>query len=596
MSSESTTATTKHSVESRVKLPQALLIGLIVGIGGSLLLFRGLLSCEIASTLWADNYDSRLLHWIAEWGYQVIVERRDALNFWNAPSFYPHTLSLAYSDSLLSAQIFYAPLRLLGFSAAGALYTTLACVSILGCLLSAAALKRIGGFTSLEIAVIVFAMHFGLSITGYLAHYQLFGFQLAFPFFLFLYLFITSWRSEDLVTLSLCFAFGVCFATYLAPMLLVVGGLAALPLLWQSQQKKEVLPALRRIGLPSYIVCGCVAVFIVGVQLTPYLKVSANSKTPSLDESALYSARVNSFLAPAFGGYSYWYQPRGAPTRFGDTERSFFPGFLISYSMVCFLLLWAAHRFRWYGAGELLAPGISSRFLMYALGIFAASAILAFGPYPAYHPALKFPFYFLTWIVPGLEHVRAPGRFGIFVGLPAIVFSLSLLRTLCKKQPHLWLISIFALVLVAESWPRFEVFPFRPDADGVYSQLRSWLPPGQAVLELPTAGGDSLRTLLRTTDQLQGTLIHGGKVVVGYGASTTPEAEAFSNLDLRIQRRKSRPLEALQFAEKLGINYFIIRLNRYVPQVRAKWVRLAQENQHLETLYADPTVLILRRR
>ncbi|MBN8549654.1 MAG: hypothetical protein J0M12_10095 [Deltaproteobacteria bacterium] len=582
-------------MESQISLRRALLIGLGVGALGVLLLFRALIGKDLSATLWADNYDARLLHWIAEWGYTSIVERRDPFNFWNAPSFYPHLKSLAASDSLLSAQIFYSPLRLLGLSSGAALYATLAAVSILGCVLSVLALRRIGSFSPLEIAVIAFVCHFGLSITAYFAHYQLFGFQLAAPFFLFWYLFLREWRARDLLTVAACFAFSVCFSTYLAPMLTVTALGTAIPSLWRLHKQRAFGATLRSIGLRSLVGTIALGIFVFAVQLAPYRAFNSEESPKSLEESALYSAKPNSFLAPAFGGNSYWYQPRGAPTRFGDTERAFFPGFLISYSLVAFLFIWIAHAYRWYGAAETVAPGIDQRFLNYLAILLGLSIVLAFGPYLPFLPALKFPFYFLTWIVPGLEHVRTPGRFGIFTALPAIIFSLCLLRTFFYSRHFSRVLAAFALGIVVETLPRFDTFPFHPDADGVYAQLKSNLPAGAAVIELPTTGGDSLRTLLRVTDQLHGTLIHGGKIVLGYGASTTPEMEALNKLDLRIQRRKSRPADALLFGERLNVNYFIIRLNRYAPPVRERWLKLAREQKSVETLFADEKLLILRR-
>ncbi|NDC36979.1 MAG: hypothetical protein EBZ48_02885, partial [Proteobacteria bacterium] len=209
-----------------------ILLGALVGLFGCAVLFRALLFVDPNTTLWADQFDARLLHWIAEWGYQIIVQRGEPLNFWNAPSFYPHRGTLAYSDSLLSAQLFYSPLRAVGVPSLTALYLTLMGVCLLGCALSMVAIGRIGGFSTIESVLVVFISHFGLSISGYLPHYQLFGFELAPPFFLFLFLYLRDWRLADLMGLLFCFAFGVCFATYLAPMLVAVAIVVAAPMLW----------------------------------------------------------------------------------------------------------------------------------------------------------------------------------------------------------------------------------------------------------------------------------------------------------------------------------------------------------------------------
>jgi len=88
--------------------------GFCVGIFGIFLLFRNLIGIDISTSIWADNFDPMLLKWILEWGYHSLFILNDPANFYNANSFFPHANSFAYSDALLSAQIVYSPLRLMG--------------------------------------------------------------------------------------------------------------------------------------------------------------------------------------------------------------------------------------------------------------------------------------------------------------------------------------------------------------------------------------------------------------------------------------------------------------------------------------------------
>ena len=145
--------------------------GLWVGLAGTGILFRDLLGTDLARSQWGNGFDPQLMHWTVEWGYHSLF---GPAKFWEANSFYPESLTLAYSDSLAGFQVFYAPLRALGFAPLTALYLTLGGFCVLGSVLTQHALKRIGTFTNMEIALIVFGAHFSLSMVGYFHHYQLF--------------------------------------------------------------------------------------------------------------------------------------------------------------------------------------------------------------------------------------------------------------------------------------------------------------------------------------------------------------------------------------------------------------------------------------
>jgi hypothetical protein len=56
--------------------------------------------------------DPALIIWITEWGRRALVHRPAPL--FDAPAFWPHPRTLAYSENLLAAQVVTAPLRALG--------------------------------------------------------------------------------------------------------------------------------------------------------------------------------------------------------------------------------------------------------------------------------------------------------------------------------------------------------------------------------------------------------------------------------------------------------------------------------------------------
>ena len=139
------------------------------------------------------------MYWIVNWGYHILFELRQPLSFWNANSFYPNSLTLAYSNSLLGIQLLFAPLRMLGITPLTAIYISLAGISIIGATFTQYALYRTGYFSLSERILITFCAHFSLSMTSFFIHYQLFGFHFAPPFFLFLFLYLRDLKKRDLV-------------------------------------------------------------------------------------------------------------------------------------------------------------------------------------------------------------------------------------------------------------------------------------------------------------------------------------------------------------------------------------------------------------
>lgn len=270
--------------------------GAMIGLCGTTILFKDLILGGTLDVLWADNFDSRLIYWIVNWGYHILFEQRQPFGFWDANSFYPNTMTLAYSDSLLGMQLLFAPLRILGFSSLTSLYLTLAGFCVIGAILTEYALQRIGYFSSTERLLITFSAHFGLGVTSFLVHYQLFGFQLAPSFFLFLYLYLRDLKQKDLFILVFIFAVGISIAMYLAPMLLVLSIPICMPIVGRKIKHgySTVIPenknswcrdccclhacalrcadqALSRsgAGISQTIICGNGAVFC-GVRIHPH--------------------------------------------------------------------------------------------------------------------------------------------------------------------------------------------------------------------------------------------------------------------------------------------------------------------------------------
>jgi len=61
-----------------------------------------------------DLIDGRIVHYFLEHGYRWALREPLDASLWDAPFFHPMGNALAYSDAMISAVPFYAPLRLLG--------------------------------------------------------------------------------------------------------------------------------------------------------------------------------------------------------------------------------------------------------------------------------------------------------------------------------------------------------------------------------------------------------------------------------------------------------------------------------------------------
>lgn len=575
--------------------------GILTGLGGAMILFKDLIFSGTLDVLWADNFDSRLIYWIVNWGYHILFEQRQPLSFWDANSFYPNTMTLAYSDSLLGIQLLFAPLRISGFSSLTSLYLALAGLCVIGSVLTEYALRRIGYFSLSERLLITFSAHFGLSITSFLVHYQLFGFQVAPPFFLFLYLYLRDLKHRDLFVLVLLFGLGISIAMYLAPMLFVLCVPMGVPLVLRQIRCLGIRQLLKRIGIRSVVIVVAGMVVLYYMQVKPYLEIAQTFPRQSFEETALYSADLSSILT-GFSKFSFWYGPAEYPV-YGAWEYAFFPGFVlltlsVLYGVVMFgglvkrlfISLRQNSGFRMSNKDAFSIPG---DFVIYMAILFLLAIILACGPYYKSDHSIRLPFFYLAEFIFGLSDVRAPGRFGMFVALPLAVFAVAFLRVSVIRRYH-WAVRAVTILIVIESFPQFPIFPFSVDEEGIYKEVSQEIKPGTPLVELPVFGEDHFETLRIVMRQLNGSTIHWGKLMVGYGANKmTPHYKHLLYLDNLIQKDSADPIEVLDFGKQYGISHFLIHLSRYSPTVIQKWQKAIYERKG-EVLFEINNTIFLR--
>jgi hypothetical protein len=607
----------KHSLKRFLTHP--LISGTLIGLGGALILFRSLFGASSQWVLWSGTGDSRLIYWIVSWGYHILIERRDPANFWNANQFYPNPLSLAYSDSMLSLQALFAPLRLLGVSPLPALYIGLALTLIISCALTFLALQRIGGMNWLEMALITFAANLCLPMVTMYYHFQLFGFNLAIPYFLFLFLYLRDLYTFDLTALCLLYAAATAYATYLGPILLVVSIILTVPFLLRLFFRGELLRRLRGGLWKQILIIAAIATVLYYVQLRPYALLARFIQPPSPEEASLYSANLNSIIV-GLPDHSLWYQPK--IRSFGSHEYANFAGLsLLVPGAVCLGLLasifsqtiWQARHHAaetgqpgsrsnmvaaWNINAQRLFGGFDSRLILFMALLFIVVLVLSWGPFLKWNDIINsnihLPYYVFMKIIPGLERVRAPGRIGIFFGLPLGIFLVLILRYLLPNpDSRRSILALFFLLVIIEALPVYATVPFDPDPTGIYKRLGGSKGAesiaGEAIIELPVASQDTLEPIL---EQLVGSTFHWGHLVIGYGQRFAPEHKKLLALDSRLQNGQPDIQPLVNFARRNQVPYMLIHLDRYTGPIQVAWNKYGHSRK-VCVLYEEQGLLFL---
>lgn len=553
-----------------MKTSRRLAAGAAVGLFGVLILFRGLYGRDPATAIWGGSGEQNLIYWILEWGHHVLGERWDWLDFWHANAFYPHAHSLAFSESLLSAQVLYTPLRLAGLGPLPAMHLTLALTCLFAAALSYRALCRIGGFTSLEIAAVVYVSHFGLSMTAFLGpHLQLFGFQSAPPFFLYLYLYLRDWRAGDLLAACLAYAAGACFSAYTAPMIAVAGAIVAAPLLVRACVSQGIGRVARGVAVALPVAAVFAAVLYL-VQFRHYARIGAQMPMDYSAEAPFYSAKLSSlFSLPS--PTSLWY----ARDRYawGQWEYAYFPGWAVMrlsglYAAAACVTAIVARRTGRCGARE--ASGRVPRMLSwYAAGLFAVCWLLSLGPLIVVAGrAVPGPFAAILRAAPPLAALRAPGRFGMLIGLPLALLAVCALRVYCRGWVrHALGILVFA-AFVIESLPAVGVGRFSIPHRGVYERLGPHVAAGEPLLVLPAARRDLMQTVRLRMAHLTASTLHWGRIVTGHGSRETRELARLSELDRDFQAGDAGFDELARLGGSLGISKVLVFPRDYAVEQR----------------------------
>ena len=577
-------------------------VGLVVGLLGTLLLFSDLWGHDWSETLWGGQYDPRFLYWTFQWGFHVLFEQWDWLGFYDANIYFPNKNTLAYADPMLGAMALYAPLRFVGLSALTAIYLTLMVLCLVGCVLTDAALLRLGAMRRRERALVVFAAHFSLPVTAFFGtHYQLFGMQLAPAFFLYTFLYLWRWQRRDLAAAGALYLVGSTCAVYLGVMgALLVLPLAA-PLVIRGLRSGPVRPWLAARGRDALYVLLPLAAAVYLLLAAPYLRMHDEDRRPH-EEYEVYSARLHSIVTDA-SDYSRWY----APEKYleGDREFACFPGWLLLVTALLGLAWLTVSSGRPDTREQNKeegdpppATGPPRALWRFGAWLFLLSLVLSWGPYVELDRQ-QVPMLFgalVDW-VPGLHGVRAPGRFCIFFGLGLGLLAAAALRRLSSWDRRGLLTWVALALLVLESLSSFPTYPFSiPHAD-FYARAAQKIKPEEPVLVLPAAHPDADRTFRTLLAQLTGSTLHWGRLMVGYGSGQSEEYGQLVATDREVQAGRMSFEALYNFASRLSIRKVIVFPDEYPPPLRGKVKRYLENHQQAQVLLrtADGIMVEFRR-
>lgn len=513
------------------KIDKILVSGILAGLLGNILIFNTLFVNKLSGYYLGNNFDSNLIGWILEWGYHAL--RTYPEMFWNANQFYPHNNSLAYSDSMLAVQLFYSPLRILGLDSIAAMFASLICISTMASILLADALGQLKLFNWKEIFIIVFLSNYSLSSTTFLVdHYQLFGILFAPAILTYIYLAFKTGGSKAVMAASGIFVFSACVATYIAPMMLALYVLISLYYItsYRATGLISFINLLRSLKLYIWIYLIVIFFALYFFQIKQYLNLFGGMSAQNLLETHIYSARINSILSHV-SAYSHVYKQNDFSS--GVWERSYFPGiFVLSVVVIGFFTKLKKHILneKFYEIED---------FYLYSIVVFVAAFALSLGPYIYSGKSVKIYsiFSLLAGVLPGVENIRAPGRygmfFGVFYGVSAVVVYRYLVKFIPARAGIIFAV-LMALIFI-DSRLSLQKFDSKIENENLYQRLSDHVSDRESLLILPVKKNGHYETIKNMMDQLNGSRYHWGWNIVGYGSRDTPELNQIIDLDSKLQ-------------------------------------------------------------
>jgi hypothetical protein len=241
--------------------------------------------------------------------------------------------------------------------------------------------------------------------------------------------------------------------------------------------------------------------------------------------------------------------------------------------LVCLLAAGIVGGLRFWKVGP-----VQARQRVALVAMSAAALLLGFGPKLGATVAGERigPYMWLRTLVPGLEAMRTPARFGMFaaVGIAALAaVALAFLRARSRTRSVRGAITVAAFgLLVAEMWT-MPVGMVDPDL-GIedHREVTEWLRKHgerRGVLELPMAENDGETALAREVRAMRRALRHGNPIANGYSAYFP---EPF--IQVRDAIRRDPAGQGRRFLVALGVRHVLIHDHELAPS-RARAVAAA---------------------
>lgn len=496
--------------------------------------------------LWNDDFDTNLIRWILEATFKAL-DSHHFENVWDANSFYPSLGTLAYSDAMLSLQIFYYPLRKFGLLPMQAIYGTIYILVFVSNFITTYALTSKYKFNSLNLLILLAIPYITLSFTNFLVHYQLFGMLFYVPYFIYVFRLLDG-DVKSATPAALIFVFASMISAYFAPM-----AFAITIMLFVTYYKFDFKKYCHffycifsnRATLIALVVIGSIF-YIIFVR--HYTSMSALKGGADYSESAIYSANIFSLLTSISDKSSIY---EANPT-YGFWESSYFPGYTILFSAILSLVI--LKRFR--------ISEFYKRFYLYTFSIFICAYLLSLGPYLSFFdikcPA---PYYILSKIFPGLNNVRAPGRFGMFFGIfwaASLVCINQALTNYYSKILRYVVLALLTSIVLYESKIKFNVKEFDTEGYKKHSLFSSVIHYRDPILILPLGGKDNITTIRNIMNGLNISIESNGWPINGYGSRTTPMLDKYVDITNKYDSHNINYVELYNFAKSDGIKFIIM--------------------------------------
>jgi hypothetical protein len=440
-----------------------------------------------------DPGDPVLNTWILWWNAQAIPFTSA---WWSPPIFYPMPGALALSEHLFGIAVFTTPLQLVGLSAIAAYNLALIASCWLSGYFAFCLARRLTGST---FGGVVAGLAFALAPyrASQLSHLQVLTTQWMPLALLSMHAWLDEGRRRWLVLFAVAWLLQALSNGYY---MLFFPILIALWLLWFVDWVREW-----RRGAALVLAFAASSLLLVPSVLHYKHVHDLLGLHRSIDEMRLFSARLASFVQPAYL-LKFW-PPANAATQ----EGFLFPGVTVAVLAVAGVIALAVR-----GA-------IPSAFKHRSPAVFYTAAAvllwwLCLGParHPSFEAAIWRPYTLLTFL-PGFEGLRVPARFAL---LAVLCISVAASIAAVRLAPRTRAVGIIlgALVcggLIVDGW--IDALPLT--APPARAFLTS--PENSLVVELP-ASVDKVATAA-----MYRSMLHGRPLVNGYSGHTPPHYGVF---------------------------------------------------------------------